>query len=589
MLFNGPEFQNAIIDYNAVMMPSINLSNKQVQENIKAAQQDFIQKANKEGWMLAGSYFINLARLNSADLNTDNVEDTTADLNATTANLSMINLFGSGSSKTCPNATKGTNSDLCVWFNGDSMYVQYLINLITASNIADPALPQPDLSKTGLEIVTGPPASTVYGYINNAAVLKLPNQPNTKAPEFHFNLRMPKADFKQNLPEISFPCHGIRIFFFTFCLGQWIGELIYTYLIKTLVTFILQAISQMINVLLLALLYLPLKGIALIFQSGLEWLQVPGINPVIALANMRMNYINYASQLWIYLIGLTALYSLAGPVVMILIMMTMPLLATWLAIMLAIGFITAYYIPFVPYMIFTFGSIGWLMAVIEAMVAAPIVALGITHPEGEGPFGKGEHAIMILMNVFLRPAMMIIGYIAAIALSYVSVWVINAGFSNVMSFIQGSHDTAMGGGGTYNPESGSSGSNTPAIDNTYTAGSESLGYTGWASIYAFFFSIIIYVSMYLTVVQKAFTLIVVLPDKVLRWIGGPHETAGQDVMQWTEETKQKAQEAAKESKDKMMQTQKRLAGAAKKGAAALGGGGPDVSADGGDSTDDKEK
>jgi len=109
-------------------------------------------------------------------------------------------------------------------------------------------------------------------------------------------------------------------------------------------------------------------------------------------------------------------------------LMALPLLIAWLGVMLAIGYLTAYYIPFVPYMIFTFASIAWLMAVVEAMVAAPIVALSITHPEGEGPFGgKAEQSLMILMNVFLRPSLMIIGYISGIILSYVCVWVINAG------------------------------------------------------------------------------------------------------------------------------------------------------------------
>ncbi len=72
------------------------------------------------------------------------------------------------------------------------------------------------------------------------------------------------------------------------------------------------------------------------------------------------------------------------------------------------------------------------------MVAEPVVALGDNHPEGHDAFGKGEQAILILMNVFLRPAMMIIGYIIAIALCYVSVWIINAGFDTAIGYIQGS-------------------------------------------------------------------------------------------------------------------------------------------------------
>ena len=158
------------------------------------------------------------------------------------------------------------------------------------------------------------------------------------------------------------------------------------------------------------------------------------------------------------------------------------------------------------------------MAVIETMVAAPIVALGITHPEGHEAFGKAEQSVMILLNVFLRPSMMIIGYIAAIALSYVSVWIINAGFDNAIGFIQGG-------------------------DNSGSGGSGSGGYTSWAGTFAFFFSILMYTMMYLTVVTKAFTLISVLPDKVLRWIGGSPESYGSDTAQWGEEAKGKVEKA----------------------------------------------
>ncbi|MBY0378009.1 MAG: DotA/TraY family protein, partial [Gammaproteobacteria bacterium] len=237
-------------------------------------------------------------------------------------------------------------------------------------------------------------------------------------------------------------------------------------------------------------------------------------------------------------------------------------------IMVIVGIISAYFIPFLPYMMFTFGSIGWLIAVIEAMVAAPIVALGITHPEGEGPFGKGEQAIMILMNVFLRPALMIIGYIAGIMLSYVAVWVINAGFSNVLQYMQGDGQytadltpnyNASTGGTWTSSAGGMSQSGSTSNDPGYLSGiqvgtgtkpvatdqmpTSSSGYTGWAGIFSYFFSVLMYTSLYLIVVQKAFTLIAILPDKVLRWIGGQPESYGQDAGQWGEEAKGQIKEA----------------------------------------------
>jgi defect-in-organelle-trafficking protein DotA len=203
--------------------------------------------------------------------------------------------------------------------------------------------------------------------------------------------------------------------------------------------------------------------------------------------------------------------------------------------------------------------------VIEAMVAAPIVALGITHPEGHDAFGKGEQAVMILMNVFLRPAMMIIGYVAAIALCYVGVWMLNAGFQHAIGFILGAPPDALpplpplSKAAASVPISGEKVSSTSTI----TIG---MGYGDtWAGIYAFFFSILIYTSAYLTIVQKSFTLIHYLPDKVLRWIGGQPEGIGGETAGWTEEAKGQIKEAGDKTGAAQGKIGEKLGGAAEKG------------------------
>jgi defect-in-organelle-trafficking protein DotA len=326
-----------------------------------------------------------------------------------------------------------------------------------------------------------------------------------------------------------------------------------------------------------------------IFTQGVQILGQPGVNPIVALANMGTYYINFAGQVWLMLIQMSIVSSLIMPFgifIFALISLAMPLLLAWIGIMVMVGFTTAYYVPVLPYIIFTFGSIAWLIAVIEAMVAAPIVALGITHPEGHEAFGKGEHAIMILMNVFLRPALMIIGYIAAISLSYVGVWIINAGFDNAIGFIQGSSQfgtqasgsTSMVPSGQMEPITNPfSNSTTNTI--TTSAGPISGGYTSWAGIFAFFFSILIYTSLYLTMVQKAFTLIAVLPDRVLRWMGGQTEQIGQEAVQWGEEAHKRVDQGAEKTQEAQGAMDKQLTGYAEKGlgkgkqAAAMGSGG----------------
>lgn len=84
------------------------------------------------------------------------------------------------------------------------------------------------------------------------------------------------------------------------------------------------------------------------------------------------------------------------------------------------GFFLSYYVPLYPYIIFLFASIGWFVSVIEAMVAAPLVALGLTHPEDHDFLGKAQQAVMLLLSVFLQPALLVVGLIAGMIFSYVS-------------------------------------------------------------------------------------------------------------------------------------------------------------------------
>lgn|GEM_PF-2678141 len=115
------------------------------------------------------------------------------------------------------------------------------------------------------------------------------------------------------------------------------------------------------------------------------------------------------------------------------VMFAFPIAGFITSIILINGIMLAYYIPMLPFMLFTFGVISWLIFVIEAMVAAPLVALGMTHPEGQGLLGRAEQAVMMLLAVFVRPSAMVIGLLMSMVLSYVALDVLNAGFGRIMS------------------------------------------------------------------------------------------------------------------------------------------------------------
>lgn len=170
-----------------------------------------------------------------------------------------------------------------------------------------------------------------------------------------------------------------------------------------------------------------------------------------------------------------------------------PLAVAIIGAMFTAGCVMAFYVPLVPYILFLFGGMGWFLAVIESMVAGPLVALGILHPEGQHEIvGRAEPAIMLLINLFLRPSLMVMGFIGGILLSYVGMRLLNYGFEQ-------------------------------AVD--------SMGLTGgWGSGMAVLFSVfalvIIYTVIVMMLINKAFSLISEMPGRVMHWLSGGEQPLG---------------------------------------------------------------
>lgn len=515
-LFMGTEFQDGITDYNAIMAPTVNLLNDARKADSAEDKRAFIRGSKEQGWLTAGSYFFDLVRLNGSATGGANQTDTDTGLENSKMDPSL------------PQEAYSGEDDLCV---GDYAFLCYVLPKSKVDEVV--ALvggTVPTQNTLGQAIATsGAESSTVTGFIPNSLVIHLPGQPGLSSPTFgmHFNFKLEKGLFR--LPKKKFNC-GLKIL--GSCIGREMGKFFYNTLIKDILDFFLDTIGQVINLVIMAVLSVPLEMMSTIFVNGVDIIKEPGVNPIVALADMGVAYINQAAVLWVSILNLTTMFAPLAPIIGPIVVMAAPLVIAWMSVMVAIGFITAYYIPFVPFMIFTFGVIAWLMVVIEAMVAAPIVALGITHPEGEGAFGKGEQALMILMNVFLRPTMMIIGYIAGIGLCYVSVWVINTGFGHVVQFIQGTPGGSAWSGG---------------------------GYTNWAGIYGLFFSVLIYTTLYLIVTEKAFNLIYILPDQILRWIGGHPEHSGAEAAKWGEEAQRKVSSTGDKTEGAQAQISKQSA------------------------------
>ncbi len=185
----------------------------------------------------------------------------------------------------------------------------------------------------------------------------------------------------------------------------------------------------------------------------------------------------------------TGITNPAGGAIALIYMLLVPALYAFCGFLITFGATLAIYVPLIPYMIFTFGAIGWLISTVEAMVAGPLVALGIISPSGEHEImGKAQPAIMLLFNVFLRPSLMIFGLMAAILIAKVVIGMINAVFWSVVK------DAVLGA------------SNGPM---------------------QFIIFLFAYVALVVAALNKCFAAIYIIPQQVMAWVSGQGSQYGE--------------------------------------------------------------
>lgn len=195
------------------------------------------------------------------------------------------------------------------------------------------------------------------------------------------------------------------------------------------------------------------------------------------------------------------------------------------------GILLAYYVPMIPFFIFTMGALGWISTVFEAVVAAPIVALGILHPEGHEIVGAAKPAVMLLVDVFIRPSLMILALVGALLLSYIAMDIVNIGFGTAMSGVFGGMDNTM-------------------------------KFVGSRSFVVTIGLLFVYGGFVIVILNRTFKLISTIPPAVLRWIGITGAAYGEE--QSLQGIKQFTQEGGG-AVGKGMETGVKEAGAAGKG------------------------
>lgn len=174
----------------------------------------------------------------------------------------------------------------------------------------------------------------------------------------------------------------------------------------------------------------------------------------------------------------------------------MPTLVVFFLLLgLVAGILLFYILPLMPFMMFFFSVVNWVIEVAEAFIAAPLFALSHLRIDGEGLPGQTAYAgWLTLFGILIRPILIILGLIIASLI-----------FGAAAYFLTFIYKQAIF---SYRNEG---------------AGVIDLSTIGQVGI---LFYVLLFVYMLYILANSCFKLIDTIPDKAMRWIGGQQPFTG---------------------------------------------------------------
>jgi conjugal transfer/type IV secretion protein DotA/TraY len=173
------------------------------------------------------------------------------------------------------------------------------------------------------------------------------------------------------------------------------------------------------------------------------------------------------------------------------------------------GFVMFYIIPFLPFIYFFFAFSGWIKGIFEAMVGAPLWALAHIRIDGNGLPGQAAvNGYFLIFEIFLRPILIVFGFLASVSIFSAMLSVMNDIWSLVTANLSGfdvqAQMLAKQGGKIQTIQ----GAITPDNLTDYFRG----------PVDRFFFTIVYAIVAYM-MAMSSFKLIDLIPNNILRWMG----------------------------------------------------------------------
>lgn len=167
-----------------------------------------------------------------------------------------------------------------------------------------------------------------------------------------------------------------------------------------------------------------------------------------------------------------------------------PMIVVMLVALFIFAFSLAYYLPALPMVLWISCFVGWIILILESLVAAPLWVAAHALPEGNGLAGQhGRQGYFLLLNVLIRPALMVTGLLFSM--------VIMAGVGKFIGL-------------------------SMQILGISLAGRYTFGITSTIAMS------VILCSLILIVAHKIYGLIAHFPATIMRWVGQHFHNLGED-------------------------------------------------------------
>ncbi len=188
------------------------------------------------------------------------------------------------------------------------------------------------------------------------------------------------------------------------------------------------------------------------------------------------------------------------------------------------------YVSMVPYLIYLLTVCGWFLLVVEAMVIAPIVALGLVYSEGSEYFGRSEQYISLLVILFTRPILILLGFVLGIILASISLFLLNIAFfpviTDAIGFITNNSSYTSEIAQAFQSYANGSTGTVPTITLSVT------------QLITIGLMMLFYAYIAASVVYQCLSTTFMIPYQAIRWIDPRAQESPQEVMGGLNETKQ---------------------------------------------------